>query len=52
MVLSLNPRFPLIPVNEDNNCRVIGRVIGVVRDEDIPSKEEERMIHEAYGMEY
>lgn len=49
-LLSLNPAFPLIPISDGSSVLVVGRVIGAVREEDIPSQAEQRMIRKAWDM--
>jgi SOS-response transcriptional repressor LexA len=46
-LLSLNPAFPLIPVCEGSSCLAVGRVVGMVREDDLPTKEETGLIREA-----
>ncbi len=46
-LLSLNPAFPLIPVGDGSSCLAVGRVVGTVREDDLPTKEETGLIREA-----
>ena len=50
-LLSLNPAFPLIPVGDGSSCLAVGRVVGTVREEDMPGREEEKLILEACAAE-
>ena len=47
---SFNPEYPDIRVDEDSDCRIIGRVLGIVGEGDLPSGSELRDIEQAYAM--
>lgn len=46
---SLNPDYADIPVYEGNDCKTVGRVIGVLSDRDYPSQKEMNSIAEAFS---
>lgn len=46
---SLNTEFEVIPIGEDDNFRLIGRVIGLVPEADLASKEETEELLEAFA---
>ena len=50
-LLSLNPAFPLIPVNDGSSCLAVGRVVGIVREEDMPPRGEAKLIRQAFAAE-
>ena len=46
---SINPEFDVIPITEDDNFRLIGRVIGLVPEGDLASKTETEELLEAFA---
>lgn len=47
-LFSLNPAFPFGPHSEDNHVRIIGQVLGIVQYGDLPTKQEESILHEIF----
>lgn len=50
-LLSLNPAYPFKDKYEDDNVRVVGRVLGIVEDEDIPDADDNTLLHEIMSYE-
>jgi len=51
MLYSLNPKYPYGMKSDDDNVHIIGRVLGIVEDEDLPDDEDVELLDDLFSRE-